>query len=436
MFLQRRTRDHDVLMIKSFISWTATTVALVSPNLFALSHFVSPESANPVPPFTNWTTAAPTIQQAVDAAAPGDDIVVTNGIYGAVNVYKPLCLRSANGPLVTIIDPLRQNRCAYLAEGASLAGFWLRHGAGDFFGGAVLCASSNVLLRNCMITESRVYTNSNGSVLGSGGGVYGGTLYNCLVVSNSAAVSGGGASSSTLYNCTVSANRSDRHSGGVYASALTNCIVYFNTALDFPNYRLSDLNYSCTTPMPTNGAGNLTNAPQFVDPAGMDLRLLGISPCIDTGDNSQVLTSDDLAGRPRVIRGKVDMGAYEFPGTNSLTFYAWVQHHGVRIDGTADYDDNDGDGMNNWQEWVCFTCPTNPLKNLRMVSAVPIGTNVTVRWKTETGVKYFVERSSDLRSFTCLVTNIMVSTSEAVFTDTNSPGRGPVFYRVGVRAPP
>ena len=29
--------------------------------------------------------------------------------------------------------------------------------------------------------------------------------------------------------------------------------------------------------------------------------------------------------------------------------------------------------MNNWQEWVCYTCPTNPLMNLRLVSALPVG---------------------------------------------------------------
>jgi hypothetical protein len=34
-----------------------------------------------VPPFTNWATAATSIQAAVDVAADGNTILVTNGTY-------------------------------------------------------------------------------------------------------------------------------------------------------------------------------------------------------------------------------------------------------------------------------------------------------------------------------------------------------------------
>jgi hypothetical protein len=423
--------------MKNLIGLTVTILLLALSNVSAGTLFVRVESTNPVPPFTNWATAAADIQQAVNAAAAGDDVVVTNGTYGAVNVDKPLLLRSVNGPKVTIIDPARQSRCAYLTNGASLAGFWLRHGAADVLGGGVLCASSDVFLTNCVITDNIVLTNFDGLVTGSGGGVYGGTLYNCVVASNTAAVSGGGAIASTLYNCTVTGNHANRYGGGVYSSALTNCIVYFNTAVPpYDNYGLASLDHCCTTPMPTNGVGNITNAPQFVNYAGGDLRLLGISPCIDAGDNSSVVTSIDLAGKPRIVRGTVDMGAYEFPGTNAIGFYDWVQHHGIIIDGTRDYEDPDGDGLNNWQEWVCYTCPTNPLMNLRLVSAVPIGANVAVRWKSTAGVKYFLERSTNPASpFALLATNLVGQLSEFVYTDTNAAGRRPFFYRVGVRYP-
>ena len=423
--------------MKNLVSQTVTTVLLALSNVSADTLFVCRESTNPVPPFTNWATAAADIQQAVNAAAAGDDVVVTNGIYGAVNVDKPLLLRSVNGPLVTIIDPVRQSRCAYLTNGASLAGFWLRHGAADILGGGVFCTSADVFLTNCVITDNSVYTNDNGVVSGSGGGAYGGTLYNCLVASNTAAVSGGGAIASTLYNCTVTDNHAGRYGGGVYSSALTNCIVYFNTAVPpYDNHGLASLNHCCTTPMPTNGVGNTTNAPQFVNYAAGDLRQNGISPCIDAGDNTTVGTSIDLGGYPRIMRGRVDMGAYEFQGTNAFGFYSWVQHHGIVIDGLTDYEDPDGDGLNNWQEWVCYTCPTNPLMNLRLVSAVPVGANLAVRWKSAAGVTYFLERGTSPASpFKLIATNQMGQLSEFVYTDTNAAGHGPFFYRVGVRYP-
>src|SRR3974377_2239391 len=43
------------------------------------------------------------IQQAVDAAAAHDLILVTNGTYGATTVNKLLRVRSINGPQVTLI---------------------------------------------------------------------------------------------------------------------------------------------------------------------------------------------------------------------------------------------------------------------------------------------------------------------------------------------
>jgi hypothetical protein len=47
---------------------------------FAATGYLDASSANPTPPYTNWATAAVTIQDAVDAAAVGDEIVVTNGL--------------------------------------------------------------------------------------------------------------------------------------------------------------------------------------------------------------------------------------------------------------------------------------------------------------------------------------------------------------------
>lgn len=57
---------------------------------------------------------------------------------------------------------------------------------------------------------------------------------------------------------------------------------------------------------------NLFNVhPQFRDSLNGDFRLAGCSPAINAGINTLVTTETDLAGQPRVLEGRVDLGAYE-----------------------------------------------------------------------------------------------------------------------------
>jgi hypothetical protein len=130
------------------------------------------------------------------------------------------------------------------------------------------------------------------------------------------------------------------------------------------------------------------------------------------------------------------MGAYEFHGASPLTFQAWLAYYGLPTDGSADFIDSDGDGMNNWQEWVCGTNPTNALSALQILSVGPFGTNMLVSWVSVTGVNYFLERAEDPSSpFTLVATNIIGQTNTAYFVDTNAFGANSFFYRVGVRSP-
>ncbi|MBK7999659.1 MAG: immunoglobulin domain-containing protein [Verrucomicrobia bacterium] len=189
-------------------------------------YYVALASANPVPPYTNWATAADNIQDALEAAVlPGSLVLVSNGVYqaGATAVYgmsnrvaviRAVTVKSVNGPSVTTIVgyqvPGTTNgpsavRCVYLTNGAVLSGFTLTNGAtqtsGDLrmneSGGGVWCESASAVVTNCVLTGNAAYY--------FGGGTYYGTFNNCTLTRNSAN-RGGGAYFSTLNNCELTGN--------------------------------------------------------------------------------------------------------------------------------------------------------------------------------------------------------------------------------------
>ena len=192
--------------------------------------YVDLNSTNPVPPYAGWDTAATNIQDAVDAAAPGDLVTVTNGVYqtggkpfnegtmtNRVVVDKPVTVQSVNGQSVTLIDGTQSGRCVYLTNGAVISGFTLTNGtAGGGNGGGAWCASHDEQVLNCLVTKGSAW---------QGGGVFSGTVSNCTFSSNSATDSGGGAASSWLFMCTFNGNTAgfSGWGGGAYYSLVNSC---------------------------------------------------------------------------------------------------------------------------------------------------------------------------------------------------------------------
>jgi hypothetical protein len=198
------------------------------------------------------------------------------------------------------------------------------HGDGMRGGGIHNTNYSSPTLINCTFT---------GNLARWGGGMHNmgyshPKLTNCTFSGNSAedggAMANGKRSDPMVTNCTFTGNRATEGTGGISCKDSSPTVV--NTILwgDSPNE--IDLWGSSITVTYSDvqggwpGAGNINANPLFVDAYGADdvigtkddnLRLLPESPCIDAGDNSAIPFVVDLDGNPRIVNGKMDMGAYE-----------------------------------------------------------------------------------------------------------------------------
>jgi len=279
----------------------------------------------------------------------------------------------------------------------------------------------NCTLNNCTLKGRVMDFRSSVAI-----GVQSCNLNNCELTDYTAGATG--ARNGTLNNCTLT-----RNSTGVSGGRLNNCIVYGN-GVDYDTN--SFLNFCCTKIAPDRGQGNMTNAPLFADYDGGNLRLQSNSPCINAGLNTAAASGLDLDGSPRLVGGTVDIGAYEFQSPSSVLSYAWAQQYGLSTDGSADYADADSDRMNNWQEWIAGTAPTDAASALRMSNPTTDASGVTVSWQSVSNRTYFLERTTNLGAmppFSLLTNKLVGQPGTTSFTDTNATGPGPFFYRVGVQ---
>jgi hypothetical protein len=212
--------------------------------------------ANPTAafPYTNWFMAAATIQDAVDAAKPGETVWVSNGVYrtggrpihdavsNRVAITKAVTVQSVNGPSETVIqgDMLQPGRCVYMTNGATLAGFVLSNSIAwpppstlsltcvDGDGAGVWCADRSAVVSNCVIRGN--------TATGRGGGAYRGTLIRCSVLENNVHGFGGGVSDATLIDCEVARNMcgAGGRGAGAYTSRLIRCRIWGN--FDWMNF--------------------------------------------------------------------------------------------------------------------------------------------------------------------------------------------------------
>lgn len=183
-------------------------------------------------------------------------------------------------------------------------------------GGAYVCSDAAMI--GCLISGNWAGATSN--LIAGGVAMIGGLLRNCTITAN-AGNDGAGVylilGTPLIENCTiVSNNNTSANRGAVLVAApaaatVRNCVIYFNRNGNLVRGGGDTITHTCTTPAAA-GEGNITDDPGFVSLDGMDLRLLRRSPCVDSGMNADwMYTATDCAGNPRVLGGRVDMGAHE-----------------------------------------------------------------------------------------------------------------------------
>ena len=296
-----------------------------------------------------------TIQAGIDAANPGDTVIVTEGTY-VENISfggKNVILTSTDPDdwsvvAGTVIDGSGGAGPVVLFAGTEeatgeLAGFTITGGYNTENGGGVQGSGSYASISKCIITGNTTentgggvqYFNgdiSNCKIIGNSSGMNGGGLAgcqgrieNCVVSNNTATTVGGGMNNcdGEIVNCTI-ANNSGGNGGGlrICDGTITNCIIWGNSSPEI--YVSSGPTYSCF--VGGGGNGNIDADPMFVNGALGDYHLQPNSLCIDAGTNSPPggLPSEDFDGNSRPQDGDhdgvitADMGTYEIVPTESV----------------------------------------------------------------------------------------------------------------------
>ncbi len=259
-------------------------------------------------------------------------------------------------------------------------------------GGGIYNRNSNATMTGCTF-------NGNSAESGAGiSNIYNSnlTMINSMFSGNSSSLGSGiynYGSNTILNNCMFTGNYAYNSGGGIYnnngITMLANCILWENVAeyvMDEPAQIYGQpviVDYSCIQGWTgtLGGTGNIGDDPCFVLPGhfspdpncalipfypycfydwtGGDYHLSPDSPCINAGDPNYVAgpNETDLDGNPRVIDGRIDMGAYEYispvpaevkitPHTislessgKSITAYLWLPE-GFEIIDLADIDPN------------------------------------------------------------------------------------------------
>jgi hypothetical protein len=118
-------------------------------------------------------------------------------------------------------------------------------------------------------------------------------------------------------------------------------------------------------------------------------------------------------------------------------FHTWLASYGLPSNGSADYLDSDNDGMNNWQEYLAGTNPTNANSLFKITSYQLLSaTQFVLRWSSVANRSYDVLCATNLTAGTGAflprpgATNLPGIPPVNSWTDSVSRASPPVFYRI------
>ena len=312
-----------------------------------------------------------TIQYGILVSADGDTILVHPGTYVENISLSSISITIGSIYLVTgdtgyisqtVIDGNQSGTVVTFNSGGAqwfphIVGFTIQGGYATASGGGVYIGDSaeptidHCVIQNnvsevrgggfyCSSDSAAVLTHSiisgNSAAIGGGLCTYGKiNIFDCLIVDNSSfGIVASNYGDVHVVNSTIAYNSET----GIIASASFESMIIENTIVFYDNQALNmdpddhrvQVSYSCIEGG-WQGEGNISSAPDFVDPQERDLHLVFDSPCVDTGDNSAVVSETDLDGFQRIWDGNgdgdaiVDMGVFESDYTSAISIEIFHQ---------------------------------------------------------------------------------------------------------------
>ncbi|MCX7993170.1 MAG: hypothetical protein N2651_05830, partial [Fimbriimonadales bacterium] len=297
----------------------------------------------------SWANAKRTVQAGINAASAGQQVWVKAGTYNerltlreGVRVFGGFAgnetariqrdlyahesiLNGQNAGVVVTVP-------AGTTRATVLDGFTITGGAvsGSNGAGVRMSNSSAVISNNFILNNS-----ATGGGFGAGVSILGGAplILNNVIARNTATNSAGVYLSNTtaqLINNTITHNTSANASTGaaVYASddtnvLLVNNIIAFQTGgacIERKNVSTANVTLRANCVFSGNpnyrglsqGATDIVANPDFFNASANDFHLFGLSPCVDRGDNADILSQPvDMDGQNRINLTAVDIGADE-----------------------------------------------------------------------------------------------------------------------------